>query len=567
LTGAAGGSGTIAPIPQGDSLFPDALHDAVRTALDAAADAGGLPALGELPFEVERPRDRSHGDWATNVALVAAKPAQRPPREVAAAVLEHLPDVPHLSGAEIAGPGFINFTLDASWLGEVLRQAASGPEHGRVEVGAGDKVQVEFVSVNPNGPIHVGHGRGAVLGDALCNLLDYAGYSTEREYYFNDAGVQMDRYAASLHARYLQALGQDAELPDDGYHGEYLVEWGQELVDEVDDACVDDPGAIHEWGLQRAIRDIRETLELAGVRFDVWFSERTLHDRQDVARTLDVLNRRGYTYESEGAVWFRTTDFGDVKDRVLVKTDGAFTYITPDIAYHRDKFERGFDIVINIWGADHHGYVPRMKAGVEAMGYDPERLEIVITQLVNVSRGGEPVRMSTRAGEFITFREVIEEVGIDATRYYLLAVSPDTTVNFDLEVAKRQSMDNPVYYLQYAYARVRSLERFATEAGVTRAPLDEADLSLLTDEAEIALLQEIDRLSEVVIEAAARRAPHRVVGYGYELAGAFHKFYTDCRVVTDDAALTQARLWLVEAAKNALLAVLEILGISAPERM
>jgi arginyl-tRNA synthetase len=367
-------------------------------------------------------------------------------------------------------------------------------------------------------------------------------------------------------------VGRQAEFPEDGYRGAYVGEWAGELAEEVGTELADLDGAerrdrIRAWGLARAMRDIEETLELVGIPFDVWFSETTLHARGEVAEAVGDLERRGHVYRREGAVWFRTTDFGDEKDRVLVKSDGTATYLAPDVAYHRDKFRRGFDRLINIWGADHHGYVPRMKAAVAALGFDPEALEIVITQMVSLTRAGEPVRMSMRAGEFVTFREVVEEVGADATRYFLAAVGPDSTITFDLEEAKRQSMDNPVYYLQYAHARVASLEGFAADAGVSRRPIDEVDLALLVDPTEIELLKQIDRLGEEVGEAAARRAPHRLTSFGQDLAGAFHKFYTDCRVVTDDAGLTQARLWLVEAAKSALLAVLGLLGLSAPQRM
>ncbi|MDX1692033.1 MAG: arginine--tRNA ligase, partial [Acidimicrobiia bacterium] len=350
------------------------------------------------------------------------------------------------------------------------------------------------------------------------------------------------------------------------------ADWAAEAVDEVGEAWLelDDEErrrTIRTWGLHRAMRDIEETLELARIPFDRWFSETTLHEQGEVDEALDRLDGNGYLYRSDGATWFRTTDFGDEKDRVLVKSDGTYTYIAPDVAYHLDKFRRGFDRLLNVWGADHHGYVPRMKAAVEALGYDPDRLEIVITQTVNLLRDGEPVRMSMRAGEFVTFREVLEEVGTDATRYELAAYSPDTAMSFDLEAVKRQSMDNPVYYLQYAHARMRSLEGFAADRGVERVGFDEADLTLLTDPAEVELLVQMDRLGEELREAAARRAPHRVAAYGQDVATAFHRFYTDCRIVTDDPGVTQARLWLVEGAKHVLLAVLGVLGLSAPDRM
>jgi len=551
--------------------FPDVIEQAVQSALASVTAAGSIPELGAVAFVVERPRDRDHGDWATNIALVAAKQAGVAPRDLAALIVEHLPNVPYLVSTDIAGPGFINFTLTPDWYHEVLRKAADGgPDHARGERGSGERIQVEFVSSNPNGPLHIGHGRGGVIGDVIANALDYAGYPVSREYYYNDAGVQMDRYAASLEALYLQVNGLDAEFPEDGYHGAYVREWAEQLVAEQGDSLVDlddRRDRIRQWGLERAMLEIEETLEMARISFDQWFSETTLHESGDVDRSIEVLRERGHVYEDDGASWFRTTDFGDEKDRVLVKSDGEYTYIAPDIAYHRDKFERGFDRAINVWGADHHGYIPRMKAAVQALGYEPDRLEVLINQMVNVSRGGDPVRMSMRTGEFISFREVLEEVGTDATRFHLAAFSPDTTINFDLEEAKAQSMDNPVYYLQYAHARMCSLEAFAAEQGIVRQPIDEVDLSVLDHPAELALLREADRLGEEIAEAARRRAPHRVATYGTDFATAFHRFYSECRVVVDDPGITQARLWLIAASKSVILAVLGVLGLSAPETM
>ena len=553
------------------TAFPDAIEHAVQTALGAAADNGSVSALGDVEFTVERARNREHGDWATNVALVAAKQAGVAPRDLAAVIVEHLPEIEYLAATDVAGPGFINFTLTPAWYLDVLHSAATGgPDHARGEPGSGERIQVEFVSSNPNGPLHIGHGRGGVIGDVIARALDYAGHPVSREYYYNDAGVQMDRFAASLEALYLVANGSDVAFPEDGYHGEYVGEWSAELAAELGDSVVDVDDRrdrIRKWGLRRAMRDIEETLELARISFDVWFSETSLHVSGAVDRSIDVLRERGHVYEGDGAVWFRTTGFGDEKDRVLVKSDGEYTYIAPDVAYHSDKFERGFDRVINIWGADHHGYIPRMKAAVEALGYDPDRLEIVINQMVNVSRAGEAERMSMRSGEFIPFRDVLEEVGTDATRYTLAAFSPDTTINFDLEAAKAQSMDNPVYYLQYAHARMCSLEGFAIEQGVKRLPIDRVDLTVLTHPAEVGLLRQVDRLGEEIAEAGARRAPHRVTAFGTDFATAFHRFYTDCRVVTDDPATTQARLWLIAGSKNVILAILDVLGLSAPESM
>ncbi|MBU1227603.1 MAG: arginine--tRNA ligase [Actinobacteria bacterium] len=554
--------------------YPETIRDAISHALGSLYGDGSLPSdPAEWQFVVERPRDRTHGDWATNAALVGAGRAGMSPRHLAALLVEHLPEVPFLVSAEIAGPGFVNFTLSGDWYLEVLRRAATeGPDHARTDDGAGERIQVEFVSVNPNGPLHIGHARGGVVGDVIARLLGYVGHPVQREYYYNDAGAQMTRYAASLDAAYRRALGENAEIPEDGYHGEYVTEWGAELAAERGDALAvlpegDRLAEVLAWGLARAMGDIEETLAMVRIPFDAWFSEQTLHDRGEVDEALRRLEAAGYLYREEGATWFRSSAFGDEKDRVVVTSDGRYTYIVPDIAYHLDKFERGFDRVINIWGADHHGYIPRLKASLEALGFDPGRLEIVITQLVNIARAGEPVRMSTRAGEFITFREVVDEVGADAVRYFLAAYSPDTPITFDLDEAKRQSMDNPVYYLQYAHARMRSLEDYAAGQGVRRLPLADTDLSLLVHPAEIEVLKQCDRLREEVREAALRRAPHRITAYGYDVATAFHRFYTDCRIVTDDEALTHARLWLVEAAKSVMLATLGLLGITAPDRM
>lgn len=550
-------------------MFPAAIADALRSALDSAAAAGDLPQV-DVAIEVERPREREHGDWASNVSLAAAKGAGKSPREVAEIVQRYLPEVPHLEAVEIAGPGFLNFRLHDSWLHQVAFASASSTSYGRTD-GGGGKVLVEFVSSNPTGPLHIGHLRGGVLGDALSNLLEFTGCDVTREYYFNDAGGQMDRYGASFAARYAEAGGHDGEMPDDGYEGPYLEDWARELV-ATQGAEVPVAEAM-SWGVARAMDEIRETLDLAGIRFDNWVAESDIHDKGEVDAALEAMRDRGFIYVEDGATWFRATEFGDEKDRVLIKSDGSFTYVMPDIAYHWDKFERGNTTLINIWGADHHGYVPRVKAGIAAAGYDPDRLEVIITQLVTLTRSGEPVKMSTRAGEFVTFREVLDEVGADAARYHLLAYSPDTAITFDLEEAKRQSMENPVYYLQYAHARMCSLERFAREEGVERGDLADADLALLDHAAELDLMRQIDRLPEEVAESAERRAPHRMCAYGYELAGAFHKFYADVRIIGEEHGnvipleLTRARLWLVEAAKNTLVSVLGVLGITAPERM
>lgn len=546
-------------------MFPTAITDGLQAALSAAAELGELPEL-ELEPEIERPRDPSHGNWSSNVALAASKAAGKKPREVAELLVAHMPEIPHLEGVDIAGPGFLNFRLSHTWLEEVLRNAAASDDFARSGIGSGERVLVEYVSSNPTGPLHIGHARGGFLGDALSNLLDRAGFTVAREYYFNDAGGQMDRYAASFLARY-----RGSPVPEDGYHGAYVAEWAAELAAEQGTAL--DDATATSWGIDRAMAHIRATLGGAGIAMDAFVSEQEIHDKGEVELSLEAMRQAGHVFEEEGATWFRATTFGDEKDRVLVKSDGSYTYVVPDIAYHWDKFERGYETLINIWGADHHGYIPRLKAGLAAAGYDPDRLEIIITQLVTLTRAGEPMKMSTRAGEFVSLDEVLAEVGVDATRYHLLAFSPDSAITFDLDEVARQSMDNPVYYLQYAHARMCSLERFAAAEGAQRGELAAASLGLLTHEAETALLRHIDELTEEIEFAALRRAPHRLCTYGYELASAFHKFYSDVRIVgehegaTIPAELTAARLWLVEAAKNALVVVLGILGISAPQDM
>ncbi len=546
-------------------MFPSAIIDGLRAALTAAVAAGDLPAL-DLEPEIERPRDPSHGNWSTNVALAASKAAGKNPREVAELLVVHLPEIPHLEGVDIAGPGFLNFRLAHTWLEEVLRSAAGGDDFARSGLGGGQRVLVEYVSSNPTGPLHIGHARGGFLGDALSNLLGRAGYDVAREYYFNDAGGQMDRYAASFLARY-----RGSAVPEDGYHGDYIASWASELTAEQG-SDLDDATAA-SWGVDRAMAHIRATLDGAGIAMDAFVSEQEIHDKGEVELSLEAMRLAGHVFEEGGATWFRATTFGDEKDRVLVKSDGSYTYVVPDIAYHWDKFERGYETLINIWGADHHGYIPRLKAGLAAAGYNPDQLEIIITQLVTLTRAGEPMKMSTRAGEFVSLDEVLAEVGVDATRYHLLAFSPDSAMTFDLDEVARQSMDNPVYYLQYAHARMCSLELFAAAEGALRGELAAASLDLLTHEAETALLRHIDRLTEEIEFAALRRAPHRLCTYGYELASAFHKFYSDVRIVGEhDGAqippeLTSARLWLVEAAKNSLVVVLGILGISAPQEM
>ncbi|MCB1015139.1 MAG: arginine--tRNA ligase [Acidimicrobiales bacterium] len=534
------------------------IRETLTEALGAALAAVGVaaPASG---IALERPARREHGDWSSNVALASAKAAGRNPRELAAELVARLEADPpaHVAAIEIAGPGFVNFRLHDTWLHEVLAEVVTAGVDGfaRPDLGQGARVNVEFVSANPTGPVHAGHGRGAAFGDSLARLLDRCGHAVHREFYINDRGVQMELFGASLAAR-----KAGLEPPDDGYRGEYVKEWAAELPDGVDPVA---------WGEERALADQRATLARMNVTFDVWFSEKSMVESGAITATLDDLRGRGVVFDEDGATWLRSTDFGDDKDRVLVKSDGEYTYLLPDIAYHRDKLDRGFERLIDVWGADHHGYVPRMRAALEALGHDPDAFEVPITQMVNLMRSGEEVRLSKRSGDLVTLAEVLDEVGPDAARLTFLLQSIDTRQTFDLDVVASQAMENPVFYVQYAHARIHSIRRRAAERGVERAPLADADLSLLVHERELDVARSLSELPETVAAACNARAPHQIATWVRELAGRFHGFYHDCYVLGDDVppALTQARLWLVEAASVGLAIGLDLLGVSAPESM
>jgi arginyl-tRNA synthetase len=561
------------------TLFEDAIREAIeqgRIALDAVPEV-----------ELERPRDPSHGDWATNVALRSAKAARTNPRALAETIAESVAGHPDVASVEVAGPGFVNVRLSESALRRVVAQVRdAGGSWGSAGLGHGRRVQVEFVSANPVGPMHVGHGRWAALGDSLAAVLEHAGWNVEREFYVNDAGVQMDTFAKSVAARYLQLTGHDVEFEPDWYQGAYITEIAREILEVEGEAWADaDAGEREAYFKEKAyaqvLAHLKTVLHGMGVDFDVWFSERTLHAKgpdglSEVDRTIEQLRAAGHVYEQDGAVWFRSTAFGDDKDRVLRKADGDFTYFAADIAYHKDKFDRGFDRVINIWGADHHGYVARMKAAAAALGH-PGQLDVVIGQLVTLLRNGEVVRMSKRTGEMVTFEELLDEVGADAARYFFLRRSTDQSLDFDIGLAKEQSSDNPVFYVQYAHARICSILRKA--AGVPSGQaIDVAEvvgrlvpaavpIDALTDPAEFALIRKIAEFPETVEAAALQLAPHKLPHYAEDLAATFHQFYTLCRVVTDDAALTVARLALVDATRLTLERVLALVGVSAPQRM
>ena len=541
----------------------------IRGALARVAERLGHPGL---EFVVERPRDAGHGDLATNLAMVAAKLERTNPRQMAARVIEllALPDTV-VSRTEVAGPGFINF-----WLAEDQLSAAhaaiieAGDRYGRGTAGQGLRVNVEFVSANPTGPLHVGHGRGAALGDAVAALLEWSGHEVIREFYINDAGVQIDKLALSLWARVQQAVGREATVPEGGYHGLYLTENADQVLRDQGPAFADLPAdegirRCRELALelQRAEQD--DDLRGFGVRFDVMSSEQAIYDAGKVDTAIEELRSRGLTYESEGALWLRTSDFGDDKDRVLRKGDGSLTYLVPDIAYHVDKHRRGFDRVIDVWGADHHGYIPRMRSVLAALGYPPEFFDVVLVQLVKVVRGGEEVKMSKRSGEFVTLRDLVDEVGVDAARYFFLMRRGDTPLVFDVELAKKQTDENPVFYVQMAHARLSGIFRTAGHepAAVTGA-LDPAALPSPHDSA---LLKQLVTFPDIVARAARDREPHRITTYLEELAGVVHGWYHHTRTVGEAPDVERARLQLARAARIVLANALNLLGLSAPDRM
>jgi arginyl-tRNA synthetase len=545
-------------------------HEAVESAIsDGQITVAAFPAI-----VVERPRDKSFGDWSANTAMILAKQAKKNPQEIAEILVSYLgKNTDILSSVEVVRPGFINFRLASGYLtGAVPEIIDLADDFGKSKAGAGERVQIEFVSANPTGPLHVGHGRWAAVGDALASVMAAAGYKVEREFYVNDFGNQMALFGVSVSARYAQLFGVDEALPKEGYHGAYVTEIAQEIADNEGDKYLKMPAderrdLFRRHAEEQVIEHIKKVLGSFGVSFDVWFSERSLHETGVIDKVIERLRNSGHVYDLDGAVWLRTTDFGDDKDRVIIRENGQLTYFAADIAYHEDKFERGFDRVINIWGADHHGYVARMKAAVEAMGIAPDRLELIIGQLVNLFRDGEPLRMSKRTGEMVTFEELLDEVGPDVARYLFLTRSTDSAVDFDIELAKRQSQDNPVYYVQYAHARIASIIRKAADQGVPLPAAGQADMALLGEEAELELIKQLLSLKETIEDAALLRAPYRLTKYAEETAAAFHSFYVQCRVISDNEDLTKARLALCQAAKIVLKNTLALVGVSAPESM
>lgn len=534
------------------------IRDQLAELIRLAADASGVDPV-PATVHLEQPARREHGDWSSNTALASAKKVGKPPRELANAIVEWInanrPQ--YVERAEVAGPGFVNFFLTNQWLTDVLSTVLDqGPDHyAKLEIGAGTKVNVEFVSANPTGPVHAGHARNAFYGDALGRLLRRVGYEVSTEFYINDRGIQMNRYAESLAAR---AKGED--VGEDGYHGQYIIDWASEMPTDADPL---------QWGYAKALQDQRDVLGAAGVTFETWFSENALVESGAIETTLDDLKALGATEERDSALWLKTTEFGDDKDRVLIKSDGEYTYFTPDIAYHRNKFERGFDLLINVWGADHHGYVPRMKAAVQALGHEPDQLDVRITQLVKLLRNGEEVKLSKRAGQVIEMAEIIDEVGADAARITYLLQSIDTPQTIDLAAVAEESMDNPVYYIQMAHTRVCSIARVAAERGIATKPLNEVELSLLDHPREAEAMRALFDLPDLLALAAKERSPHRVTTWLRETAGAVHGWYHDCPVLSPATSedVRQARLWLAEGLRVGLRVGLDVLGVSAPESM
>ena len=549
------------------------VRDRVEEALLRARAAGQL-AFDRLPeYTVERPREASHGDYAVNVAMLLAKPCRKAPRDIAKIIAEYIDfsDSP-IEKMEIAGPGFINFRMKESWLNQAAcEMLAEGEDFGRSRLGEGRKVQVEFVSANPTGDLHMGNARGAAIGDSLASVLDMAGFEVEREYYINDAGNQIDKFARTLNSRYLTACGVDNEFPEDGYPGADLKELMEQLYSEIGDKYVHISEELRkeylaEYGLKNKLASIKSSLERFGVTYDCWFSERSLHDSGQVKAAVEELDERGWLLTKDDAIWIDCSRMGpDMKPEVLVRGNGVPTYFAADIAYHKNKFQRGFDTVIDVWGADHHGHVARMQGSMEALGYRRDQLEVILMQFVRLIENGEVVKMSKRTGRFVTLDELIDDVGRDAARFLFIMRGADSLLDFDLNLAKEKSNDNPVYYVQYAHARICSILRTAAEQCLD--PDKTPDMMLLTATAERDLLRKLADFPDEVAAAARLREPHRVAVYLTEVAAAFHNFYGQCHCLTDDPELTCARLHLIRMTAGVIRRGLNALGVSAPEKM
>ena len=552
----------------------DQLIGMIREALREARADGVIHSDTDPKILIEVPKREGQGDYATGIAMTMAAVEGQPPREIAERLVRYLRnDRTLLWRVEVAGPGFINFTLKADWWRRVLFQVHTrGGQYGKADPSQGRKIQIEFVSANPTGPLHVGHGRWAAFGNALANLLEMAGHRVQKEYYNNDSGRQVKLLGLSVYSRYQRLLGHHTADPDEGYRGEYITGLAQKIMERLGkkyrakkaEDCLD---LFIQLSVEEMTASIREDLEAFGVRFDHWFSEASLYQSGKVQSALDELKEKGFIFEQDGAQWFSSRRFGDDKDRVVRKEDGEFTYLAPDIAYHKDKLSRGFDQLINIWGADHHGYTARMEAVVQALGYPRSKLKILIGQLVSLIRGGKPVPMSKRAGEFITLADVVSEVGKDAALFFFLMRRLDTHLEFDLELAKRQSNENPVYYVQYAHARLCSVMRQAREQGIRLKDPREISLTLLVEPEELKLMKRLAFFPELILESAQTLEPHRLTFYLLDLAGILHHYYFKHRIISDDRELCQARLLLADSVRTVMANALGVLGVSAPERM
>jgi len=547
------------------------LVELLAQAAGEAQQQGKLPAVALPDITIEHPQNPEHGDYASSFPLKLARATGVNPLTIANELVGLMAPAAEIGNIVVAAPGFINFTLNSDWLTKQVESVLeSGDSYGNIDLGQDSRVQIEFVSVNPTGPLHVGHGRGAILGSTLANVLTAASYRVEKEYYINNAGSQIDAFYRSLYARYQQCLGVDAEMPSDGYLGSYMVDLAKEVIGDEGKRFLSLPEQeavvqLGQLGLDKMIKQIKADLELLGVSFDVWFSEQSLYDKGQYQTAMSILQQGGYISEKEGATWFVSTALGEDKDNVVIRGDGSPTYFASDIAYHYNKFlERNFDKVINIWGADHQGHIPRMKAVVGALGINPDQLMVVISQMVTLRRGDELVRVSKRSGDIITLREVAEEVGTDACRFFFLSRSADSQMDFDLELAKKESADNPVYYVQYAHARIASILRLAQQRGIDYG---DGDVSLLVTEPELALIRKMLLFPELVEIAAHTLEPHHLTYYSQDLATVFHSFYKQCRVVSRNEVLSRARLKLVKAAQVVLANTLHLMGMTAPEKM
>ncbi|MCG6973027.1 MAG: arginine--tRNA ligase [Desulfobacterales bacterium] len=552
----------------------DKIKGIIESSVLRAHKSKELPSAEFPDIEVEVPKIASHGDFSTNIAMVAASVQKMPPRKIAEAILKHIEDPGHiLAKTEIAGPGFINFFISTGAWHPVLRKIhQEDVTYGASNLGQGKKIQVEFVSSNPTGPLHVGHGRGAAVGDSVANILRCCGYDVQKEYYINDSGRQINTLGQSVYLRYKALLGEEIQFPQECYQGDYIRDYAKDILDRKGKALLDQDEAqsilfCARFAARRIISEIRKDLSDFGVEFDNWFSEQSLYDTGKVSAVVEAFKDKHIIYEKEGALWFKTTDFGDEKDRVVVRQNGQTTYFASDIAYHMDKFARGFDRVIDVWGADHHGYIPRVTGAVEASGLSRDRFNVILVQLVNLLREGEPIAMSTRAGEFVTLNEVVKEVGRDAARFIFLTRHYDSPLDFDLELAKKKTNDNPVFYVQYVHARISSILRKGRERGMREFGWDKTAAEMLQEPEELQLIKTMGRYPEVVEDSAKYMEPHRITFYLMELASCFHAYYNKHRVLTDDPTLSKARLCLVLAVQKVIRNGLSLLGVSAPDKM